>query len=219
MTMAAVQPGRAAGLPALVKSLLINLLGPYLVYRATAPSFPPNSPVPLLLCALVPAVEFAILFARRRVVDVIAIISFAQIAAGLVISLVAASATASLDGHAMMPAILGLVFAASAAIGKPLMTPLARQTMAGDDPARQARFDSIALLPGARRTFMHLTLAWAAALGLESAVLLAARRTLGNADYLLVSQVINYGVLAMLIWGSIHFGRRAMRNDPDWPAE
>lgn len=217
MTMTAVRPPRAGGLPALVRSLLINLLGPYLVFLAAAPHFRPDSPVPLLLCALVPAGEFAVMFTRRRVVDVIAIIAFVQLAAGLAISLAAASAHASLEGHALMPAVLGLVFGVSALTARPLIAPLARQTMAGDDAARQARFDTVALLPAARRTFQRLTLMWAASLGIESLVLLTALRLLDNATYLPAAQVINYGVLALLIWGSIHFGRKAVRGDPSWP--
>ncbi len=55
---------------------------------------------------------------------------------------------------------------------------------------------------------------WAASLGIESLVLLTALRLLDNATYLPAAQVINYGVLALLIWGSIHFGRKAVRGDP-----
>jgi hypothetical protein len=213
---AVAQPPKPNGLPALVRSLLINLLGPYLVYLVAAPHFAPDSPRPLLFSALLPAADFAIVYLRRRSVDVIALIAFVQISAALAITLASSSASASLGGQALTPAMLGLVFAVSALIGKPLIAPLARQTMAGDDPERQARFDAVALLPGARRVFMRLTLAWAVALGLQTLILLVMVRLLGTADYLLVSQVISFSVLGILIWGSIHFGRRAVRTDPNW---
>ena len=78
---------KPAGLKALIQSLLINILGPYIVFTLAEPHFPANSTTPLLLSALVPAIEFTILYWRQRVVDVIAIISLVQLTGSVAVTL------------------------------------------------------------------------------------------------------------------------------------
>jgi len=206
------QPARSkpAGLRALIQSLLINLLGPYIVYSLAEPHFPPDSTTPLLLSAIVPAVEFTILYWRQRVIDVIAIISFTQLLAGVAITLLAHTAHAAIVGHALMPAALGLVFALSIFTNQPLLKPLSRQTMAGNDKERQARFDEMAKKEGARRVFIRLTWVWAVAQTFTSAILLFLADHLANRYYVLASPIITYGILGLLIWGGIVYGRRAV---------
>jgi hypothetical protein len=201
---------KPAGLKALIQSLLINILGPYIVFTLAEPHFPANSTTPLLLSALVPAIEFTILYWRQRVVDVIAIISLIQLTGSVAITLVADTAHGAIIGHALMPAAEGLVFLASILMGQPMLKPLSRQTMAGNDRERQARFDAVSKQEGAHRVFVRLTWVWVVALCLNSAILLAAAYTLSNATYVLVSTIITYGILALLIWGGIRYGRRAV---------
>jgi hypothetical protein len=211
----AAKASRPAGLASLGRSLLINGLGPYLVYGLVASHFPPGSTTPLLLSVLVPAADLAIGFARRRTVDVIALISLAQLLVSATISLLSRSAYDALLGHALQPAALGLVFGFSILLGRPLIQPLARQTVAGDDVERRARFDAKARLAGVRRTFSHITLAWAVALCVESAALVAAIGLIATQDYVLVSNLTNVAVLALLTWGSLRYGllRVAARED------
>ncbi len=211
------QPGRTmpAGLGSLVRSLVINLAGPWAVYSVAAPHFAAQSTAPLLLSALVPLVEFAVIYTRQRTVDVIAIISLVQLAAGIAVILFAHTVMAGLAGHALMPAMLGLVFGASLPLGRPLIQPLARQTMAGNDPERQARFDLVARKPGAQRVFRQITLVWAVTLCVQSAVQLIAVRHMTAAAYLIFAPVLGYGLIGLLIWGAIRFGRRAAARATD----
>lgn len=211
--IAAPAPRRAgpAGLIPLIRSLAINLVGPYLLYRATEGFFPAKSTGPLLISAIVPIAEFSVIFIRKRRVDVVAIISIAMLAAGLVIAAVAHSVHDAMIGRACQAAVLGLVFGGSLVIGRPLLLPLARLTMAGDDPARQARFDALAALPAARRRFALITWVWTVGLCLETVLLLLALNWLTPPDYLLFSNVFSLGVMTLLIWGSIRFGRRTAR--------
>ncbi|MGH1559557.1 VC0807 family protein [Caulobacter segnis] len=202
----AAKAPRPAGLGSLGRSLLINGLGPYLVYSLAAPRFPPSSTMPLLLSIMVPAADLAVGFARRRGVDVIALIALTQLLVSAAISLLAHSVSGALVGHALQPAALGLVFGLSALFGRPLIAPLARQTVAGDDLERQARFDAKASLAGVRRTFIRITLAWAVALCAESVFLVVAIRMIATQDYLLMSSVTNVAVLTLLTWGSLRYG-------------
>jgi hypothetical protein len=210
MTAAAAVRAKPAGLVSLIASLAINFVGPYIVYSLAEPHFPANSTMPLLLSALVPATEFSIVYSRKRMVDVIAIISLVQLIGGIAITLLAHTAHAAIIGHALMPAALGAVFAASIPIGRPLLQPLARQTMAGGDTERQARFDEMSKHDNARRIFVRLTWVWAVAQCLSSAILIAAAYSLSNRNYVLVSPIITYGIIGLLIWGGIAYGRRAV---------
>jgi hypothetical protein len=209
MPASSVTRARPAGLKALIQSLVINLLGPYIVFSLAEPHFPVGSTTPLLLAALVPAIEFGVVYWRQRLVDTIAIISLVQLAVGIVITVAAHSASAAIAGHAMTHAALGLVFGASALTGRPLVRTLARQTMAGSDPERQARFDEMTKHDGARRAFIHLSWVWMVILCANSAILLVAARILPTRDYVLVSPIISYGLLGLLIWGGIRYGRYA----------
>jgi uncharacterized membrane protein len=207
----APQRAAPAGLVPLIRSLAINLLGPYLLYRATDGYFPAKSVGPLLISALVPIAEFAVVFIRKRQVDVVAIISITMLAASLAIAIAAHSVHAAMVVRACQAAALGLVFGGSLLIGRPLILPLARLTMAGDDPERQTRFDTIVATPAAHRRFALITWVWTAGLCLETVTLLVAMNWLTPPNYLLFSNVFSLAVMTLLIWGSIRFGRRAAR--------
>lgn len=203
-------PGaRLAGALPLGRSVLVNILGPALAYRALEPAFPSPSVVPLLAAAAIPAAGLLVVFARRRTVDAVAVISLVQQALVLAIAVLSRSPRAAMTGHALQAGALGLVFAASVLAGRNLIVPLARQTMAGDDLGRQVRFDAIAREPGPRRSFTLIAWAWTVALCAQSALQLVLLRALPARDYLLTANALGYGVTALLIWASIRYGRRA----------
>jgi hypothetical protein len=209
--LSAPAPSGSPGLAPLIRSLAINLLGPYLLYRAVEGYFPAKSIAPLLISSLIPAAELAFIFARQRRVEVIAVISLVQLAFSLVIALATHSIDAAMVGNAFQPAVQGLLFGGSLLIGRPLMQSVARMTMAGDDPARQARFDAIAASPEGRATFARITLIWTVTLCGETAALLAARKLLAAHDYLLFANAATFAVIGALTWGSIRYGRAVGR--------
>jgi hypothetical protein len=191
----------------LARSLTINLLGPWIVYIAAERVWPSPSLVPLLASMAVPALDLAVEFARRRAVDAIAVISLVQLLAALAISLFAHEPHAAMAGHALQPAALGLVFLISNLVGRPLIVLLARQTMAGDDPVRQAGFDRATGEPWPRRQFAKLSFAWALGLCAQSAVQLFALQRLSTSDYLLFANLFGWGLNGLMVWGSVRWGK------------
>jgi hypothetical protein len=189
------------------RSLLINILGPYIAYRLATPWFAPDSAGPLAVSALIPAGDLLVVFLCRRSIDAIAVISLVQLGVGVLINLVSRSASLALSAHALQTGGLGLVFAVSALIGRPLIRPLARQTLAGDDPERQAQFDERSRIPAVRATFSRMSWVWAAALCTESAIRVVAVHRMQPANYLMLSSAMGYGLTAALIWGSVRYGR------------
>jgi hypothetical protein len=198
-----------SGLATLGRSLAINLVGPWLVLKVTAPLFPPASLAPLLLAMSVPAAALALGLMRHRRVDAVAVISLSQLFAGLLIGVLARGPQASLVGHAFQPMVQGVVFALSVLVGRPLMIPLARQAMCGDDPARQARFDAAMASSAVARWHMAaVTLAWTVAMCAQTGVELLAVHLLPAATYLTLTGPLGLGVQGLLIWGSIRYGDR-----------
>ncbi len=202
------EPKPVSGLMSLLRSLLINVVGSWLVYAALERVFPTPSMIPLWGSALIPTADLAWELWKRRSVDVVALISLSQLAAAILVSLVARTPHASMVGHAWQAAGLGLVYAASAAIGRPLMIPLARQAMAGDDEARRARFDAtLKAMPQMRRQMAWISLVWAVALCAETFVRLAILSRTAPATYLLIANVLGWAVPTALGLASLRYGR------------
>ena len=197
-----------SGLMSLLRSLVINVLGSWLVYVALERLFPAPSLIPLWGSAVVPTADLAFELWKRRSVDVVAMISLSQTAAAILISLFSHTPHASMVGHAWQAAGLGLVFAASAAVGRPLMIPLARQALCGDDPVRRARFDAtLQAQPELRRQMTWISLAWTVALCAETGVRLLILRHTAPATYLLIANVVSWAVPSLLGLASLRYGK------------
>ncbi len=205
-------PGfRFAGLLPLTRNLTINILAPWLAYAALERWLPAPGIVPLLAAAAIPAVESAVLFARKRAIDAIAIISVTQYVVSVLITLATRDPHAAMVGHALQPAALGLVFGLSTLVRRPLTIPLARQIMAGGDPQRQARFDAVTLRPAARLQFAVVAWFWTLGLGAETAIRLMAVSHLSTRDYLLLANTLGYAIPSLLAWSSLRYGDRVGR--------
>jgi hypothetical protein len=196
------------GLISLARSLTVNVLGSWLVYAVAERLFPSPSMVPLWASVVVPTADLIWELWKRRAVDAVAVITLSQLAASILISLFAGTPHGALVGHAFQAAALGLVFAASIALGRPLMVPLARQAMAGDDPVRRGKFDqALAELPGLRRRLALMSLVWAVALCAETGVRLVILQHAEPATYLLIAGILGWAVPSVLAVGSIRYGR------------
>ena len=200
-----------SGLRSIGRSLLVNGLGPFFVYRFALKHFPSGSILPIVLATIVPVIGLAIGFVRQRAIDVIALVALAQVGTNLGIALLTHSTRAVIIGHSLHHAMLGLVFAASALTRRPLLLTLARQFIAGDDREREARFDASAARPGALSRYRWITLIWAAVLCLETLVLLAASRVVSTTAFLVISPLATIAVFAGLIVGSLWQGRRRLQ--------
>ena len=197
-----------SGLVSLLRSLVINVLGSWLVYVALERLFPAPSLIPLWGSAAVPTADLAFELWKRRSVDVVAMIALSQTAAAILISLFAHTPHASMVGHAWQAAGLGLVFAGSVVLGRPLMVPLARQALCGDDPVRRARFDAtLESQPALRRQMTWISLAWTAALCSETGVRLVILRHTSPATYLLIANAVSWAVPSMLGLASLRYGK------------
>lgn len=202
-------PGRwASGLASLLRSVAINVLGSWLVYVLLARLFPAPSLIPLWGSAAVPIADLLWELRKRRSIDVVALIALSQTGAAILISLFSHTPRGAMVGHAWQAAGLGLVFAASILVRRPLMVPLARQAMCGDDPVRRARFDTnLAAQPALRRQLTWISLAWTVALCAETGARLLILGRVSPATYLLVANIVSWAVPSLLGAASLRYGQ------------
>ena len=192
-------------------SLVINAAVPFVVFRLAEPHYPHDSVIPLLYSTILPALWLAYGTIAKRSIDAIAIIAICETVATIAVTLLASNVGWALIARASQGALVGLVFAGSVAIRKPIIYYISRQFAVGADPERAAGFERAHTLDKGR-TFSIATLVWAAGLIVLSAVQVTLAATLEHATYLLVGPVISIGGnIALLVW-SIRFSiRRLMK--------
>src|ERR1700742_1973971 len=118
--------------PMLVLDLAVNIVAPVLIYDRTHGAF---GDVKALLLSSIPPLLWAVGgFIRNRRVDAIAIIAMAGIALSILAFFGGGSAQFLQLREKMVTLLIALAFLGSAAIGKPLIYPLPRATMAPETP-------------------------------------------------------------------------------------
>jgi hypothetical protein len=137
--------------------------------------------------------------------------------AGIVLSLLAFVGGGSVKflqlREKAVTALIGLVFLASAAIGRPLMYQLARAVIRRRSQAELAAFDGLGRNQRMRRMMMIMTLVWGFGLTAEAALASVLVLTLSISDYLIVGPIMGYAIMGMLslwtFWYSNRHGRKA----------
>jgi hypothetical protein len=197
---------RAAALRGLRNSVVINVLCPYLLYRALAPHFSSQSVLPLGISGLIPLLNLAYSLFRQHALDVLALFAAEDVIVSLAATLLARTPTAVLIGRSSQNAILGLIFLGSLVVGRPLMLYIARQVATGNESAAVARFDQLALRDDVLQVYRFMTMIWAVVLFAKSIVSIAMVLSLSTDRYLIMSPLATYGSDVLLILWSFRYG-------------
>jgi len=197
--------------PTVLLEVVVNVAGPFLIYTATHARW---GDVAALLAASVPPLIWSLAgFVRNRRLDALSILVMAGIALSLLAFLGGGSARMLQLREKLVTLLIGLAFLGSAAIGKPLIWPLARATVGRQSPDALAQFDARRNDTGLRRAVMVMTLVWGTGLVAEFAVAVALIYLLPIADYLIVAPLVGYGTIGGLaLWTALYRQRlRAKR--------
>jgi hypothetical protein len=108
----------------------------------------------------------------------------------------------------LVTGLIGLVFLASAAIGRPLIYELARATTMRRSPSQAAELEALRHNAGFRRMMTIMTLVWGGGLVAEAALAGALVLTMSVREFLLVGPVVGYAWAGSLILWSLYFVRR-----------
>jgi hypothetical protein len=193
-------------------SLFINALCPYLLYQYLAPQFPAASLLPLAYSSAFPVFGLIFNLARRHSLDFIALLALVEVTVALVAIGLSNTAAQALIGRSLPNAALGIIFLFSILLNRTIMSPIARQFVAGNDIARRTQFDQIALTPDGLHVFKVITLVWTVALAVKCAINLWSAVSLSPSHFLLVSPAFSYGLDLVLVCWAIRYGKARLRS-------
>lgn len=206
--------GPAQILRSLGVSLLINGLCPYLVYTFFAPQFPNGAVQPLVYASAFPVLGLVFGIARKRMVDMIAVVVLLAISINITAIFLTPSIKWALVARSLNGLFTATVLLVSALIGRPLFYYVARQFVMANDPARIEGFDAANAIDR-KRTFTRVTFVWATGVYALCGLNMTLALYLPPANYLLVSQITSFTLIIGLIVWTIRFTRtRLTRRAP-----
>src|SRR5580704_9996824 len=191
---------RTAALRGLARSVFINVVCTYVLFRLLEPHFPSGSLMPLGVSGLLPLFGLVYGVVRERSIDIIGLFAAEDIAVSLIAISLAHTATSALVGRSLQNAVLGVMFFGSVLIKRPIMLYVARQFVTGNEPSGKARFDQMAKQSDAKRVYRAMTLT------AKSVVSVGIALVFSTKQYLILSPLFAYSSDVALIWWSFHYG-------------
>jgi hypothetical protein len=195
----------------IASELSVNVLGPLFLYYTVIEYR--GAIAATIVAAIPPLAANGLGYARTRRVDALSVFAVLSILSPL-LTMIAGGSGQALQLHQKLPLLLfGLAFLGSAAIGKPLIFPLARATVARESAAALARFearlDDLHLV----RTMMVMTLVWGLALVIEFSANAVLIYGVSLRVYMTVGPILGYAASAALLGWTIAY-RRTRRREP-----
>jgi hypothetical protein len=200
---------RAIGMRILV-TLIYAALVPYLMYRVGTERYHLSAVNALLLAALSPAVGSLIEFVRKRQLSVLGVFALVGIAAKVVSALLFHDARLVLISDSLLTGVYGLILLGSVLIGKPVTVVLATN-MYATSPEQRAQVQQSLQASGAHRQVLILTAMWGIGLLLMPTISVLLTYTLPIATVVLIRPVIDYGVIAALVAGTVAYSSVVLR--------
>ena len=195
--------------PRLAVELAVNFAAPLLIYNRM---HGPYGEVTALLASSAPPFLWGVgSFLRERRVDALSILAMAGIALSVLAYFGGGSAQMLQLREKMVTLLIGLAFLGSAAVGKPLIYPLARATMRRESADALAAFDAKGNDAFLRHTIMVMTLAWGIGLLADVALSVVLIFSLSIAHYLIVGPILGYSVIGGLSLWTILYRRHRTR--------
>ncbi len=196
--------------PVLALDLAVNFALPVLVYDRTQARW---GEVDALLASSVPPLLWAIGgFVRNRRIDALSIMAMVGIALSILAFLGEGSAQLLQLREKMVTLLIGLAFLGSAAIGKPLIYPLARATVARESAEALADFDAKRNDGLLRHAVMVMTLVWGFGLLADVAVSVLLIFSLSVGQNLVVGPILGYATIGGLTLWTILYRRYRTRH-------
>jgi hypothetical protein len=196
--------------PALALEGAVNILVPALIYDRLQGYW--GEPGALLASAVPPLLWGVGGFLRHRRVDALSVLALAGIALSGLAVLGGGSVAMLQLREKLVTLLIGLAFLGSAAIGKPLIYPLARATMARESRQALAAFDAKGNDALVRHTVMVMTLVWGFGLLADFAVSVALIALLPIERYLVAGPILGYAAIGGLALWTVAYRRHRTRH-------
>lgn len=200
--LAATGSSMVPSLRMLLPNLIVAGVFPVVGYALLRPHVDSDA-VALAIVLVFPVAEILYERIRRGRFEPIGIISMVGITLGLIGALAFnGSATLLKVRESALTGAFGVLCLLSLAAPRPAMFYLGRMFATGGDPARTAEFEEIWQLPTVPRRFRIVTLVWGVGLLSEAVFRTILALTIDTQTFLVVSQIVNWGVLGGLLWYS-----------------
>lgn len=185
--------------------LAVNFIGPWAVFRLLDSSVGDTNA--LIASALPPLLWSAIELMRSRRVDALSAIVVVGILLTLVATLFGGSPRLLQVRENAVTGLIGVVFLATICLERPLIYHLACATFARQSPEAALRLEAFAATPKGAMFFRRLTVLWGIGLITQTAVLVWLAFIWPIDRFLLLSPVIGYGLLGLLLMGTLWYRR------------
>jgi hypothetical protein len=197
--------GQHVAVQALLKSVLINMIAPAVLYRLSAPHFAAASLAPLAISGIPPILWLIHGVIRLKAIDFLGLFAAESVIVSMFALLLAHSEREALVGRSMQNVVLAALFLGSLVLAKPMVFHMARQLLTGNDPDKREAFDLSATRPGALATYRTLTWGWTLALLIKAAGSYGLATHLHAKDYLVFSPLWDLvSDSALVAWTLIH---------------
>ena len=187
----------------------VNIAAPTLIYALLQDRW---GEVPALLASSGPPLVWSLVgLMRNRRIDALSVLVLVGMALSLIALAGGGSARFLQLREKLVTATIAAAFLGSAAIGRPLIGPLARATVARESADSLAAFDARRDDPFLRRTIMVMTLAWGFGLALDFVVSVVLIYTLSVVDYLVIGPIVGYITIGGLTGWTVLYRRYRTR--------
>jgi intracellular septation protein A len=203
-------PSAGKALRSFVPSLVINGLFPILLYQfltgrgvATVPALVAGSVFPL---------GYGLWdWIRTHHLDIIAALSMAFIVVSAAASLISGSARFTLIKESFFTGIFGLIFLGSLLLARPLMFYVIRRFATGGNAEKLLWWDGLWRHPNFRHSMRIMTAIWGLTFVADALIRTVLVFVLSTSVFLVVSQLLFYGMFALAFLGTFAYGRRTQR--------
>jgi hypothetical protein len=200
---------RAFNLRSLTSTLIFDICGPLLTYRAFHAAGASDL-VALLASGVTPAIGVGLAAKRHGRLDVIGSLVLLGVLIGTALGLLTNDPKLILLEGAVPTMLFSLACLVSVLVGRPLMFVLLR-AVAGTRGITATELRELGQDTGTRDDFRVITLGWGLGFLLESVLKAAVVLTSGTGLALTVSKVAAYPVAAVLVLWTVWYRRRARR--------
>lgn len=202
------QPGTGALLRSLLPSIVFSGVLPVVLYQILKRNGVATVPA-LVAGSVFPIGSTLWSWIKTRRLDFIGVLSLIFILISAAASLISGSTRFTLLKESFFTGLFGLVFLGSLVIARPVMFYIARQFATGGDPEKIAQWGrNWEQQPGFRRVMRVITAVWGGMFIADALIRVALVFVLSVTTFLIVSQVMFYGMFAVTMWLTMAYSRR-----------
>ena len=192
-----------------ILSILINGFLPLIIYKILMNYFP--NLTSLIIATIIPCIGNLYEILKDKKIDVYAMFILFGFIIGIIAVLLGGGEKFLLLRESFITGIMGMVFLISLLLKKPLIYYFA-QRFSNPDKNNKIDWEKRWNIPYFRHGMKLMTLVWGLGFILEAAIKVILVYTLSISEFLLVSNFVLYGIIALLIFWQVKYVKKFKKN-------